>query len=181
MAIEISDILIIRPLKLSDAGSIAKHANNKNVWKNLTDLFPHPYLLCDAIKYIDSQLYVNPPSVLAIVYKDEAIGIIGISVNNKDEKLCGDIGLWTGESFWNLGIASATLLEMVKYGFDTFLQIDCISAYLFTDNIASIKAIEKAGLTKEKMIKKAILKAGIKRDIYFYRLCRKKYNEFRSI
>ena len=181
MTIKITNILKLRPLKLSDADSIAKHANNENVWKNLTDLFPHPYLLCDAIKFINSQEYVKPTNVFAIVFKEEAIGIIGISVDRKDEKLCGDIGLWIGEDFWNMGVASSVLPVMIKYGFETFLKIDCISAYIFTDNIATIKAIEKAGLIKEKKIKNAILKAGIKKDIYFYRLCRKKHNEFRSI
>jgi len=181
VTINISDILKLRPLKLSDADSIAKHANNVNVWKNLTDLFPRPFLLCDAIKFINSQECVKPTSVFAIVFKEEAVGIIGISVDRQNEKLCGDIGLWIGEKYWNLGIANSVLPKMIRYSFETFLKIDCISAYIFTDNIATIKAIERAGLIKEKKIEKAILKAGIKKDIYFYRISRKKFNEFRPI
>jgi len=179
--IKISNILYLRPLKLSDADSIAKHANNENVRKNLTDLFPHPYLLCDAIKFINSQECVKPTNVFAIVFKEEAIGIIGISVDRKNEKLCGDIGLWIGEKYWNIGIANSVLPKMIRYSFETFLKIDCISASVFTDNIASVKALEKANLKREKLIKNAILKAGEKRDIYFYKITRENFNELRSI
>ncbi len=181
MTINISDILKLRPLKFSDTESIAHYANNINIWKNLTDMFPHPYTLNDAERFIESQKGIQPTASFAIVLKNEAIGVIGISVNNEDSKLCGDIGYWIAENFWNQGIATSVIKVFIKYGFETFKKVDCISASVFIENIASLRALEKSGLKQEKLIKNAILKAGEKKDIYFYRLTRKNYNEFRSI
>jgi ribosomal-protein-alanine N-acetyltransferase len=33
----------IRPWRLDDAESLARHANNRKVWLAVRDLFPHPY------------------------------------------------------------------------------------------------------------------------------------------
>ena len=43
---------LLRPVQASDAPSMARHANNYNVWRNLRDYFPHPYKLEDAIYFI---------------------------------------------------------------------------------------------------------------------------------
>jgi len=170
--IEISKILKLRPLQFSDASSIKKNANNINVWKNLTDLFPHPYTIKDAKEFINSQINIKPPRVLAIVYNKSAIGTIGLSVKNENEELCGDIGYWIGEKYWNKGIGTHAIKSVVKFGFDTYKNIDCISAYVFTDNPASIRALEKAGFNNEKTIEKAITKAEEKKDIYFFKITR---------
>jgi [ribosomal protein S5]-alanine N-acetyltransferase len=42
----------IRPWRLDDAESIARHANNRKVWLAVRDAFPHPYT-------IDSRLLVG--------------------------------------------------------------------------------------------------------------------------
>ncbi len=35
----------IRPWRLDDAESLARHANNRKVWLALRDKFPHPYTI----------------------------------------------------------------------------------------------------------------------------------------
>ena len=124
--IVISNILKLRPLKLSDAESIAKYANNINVWKNLTDLFPHPYTIKDADEFIKLQIGIEPPKVFAIVYYNSAIGTIGLSINRENKELCGDIGYWIGEKHWNKGIATLAIKSTVKFGFETYKNIELI-------------------------------------------------------
>jgi len=34
---------VVRDWSRSDKESLVRHANNRNVWRNLTHLFPHPY------------------------------------------------------------------------------------------------------------------------------------------
>jgi hypothetical protein len=38
----------IRPWRLDDAESLARHANNRKIWLAVRDLFPHPYTIQDA-------------------------------------------------------------------------------------------------------------------------------------
>ena len=42
-----------RPFERGDELSIVRHANNRNVWINLRDHFPHPYRMADARRWID--------------------------------------------------------------------------------------------------------------------------------
>jgi hypothetical protein len=38
----------VRPWRLDDAESVARHANNRKVWLAVRDRFPHPYTIQDA-------------------------------------------------------------------------------------------------------------------------------------
>ena len=38
----------IRPWRLDDAESVARHANNRKIWLGVRGLFPHPYTIQDA-------------------------------------------------------------------------------------------------------------------------------------
>ena len=39
---------VVRPWQAGDTQSLATHANNRQIWRNLRDAFPHPYSLEDA-------------------------------------------------------------------------------------------------------------------------------------
>ena len=51
---------LLRPWRKEDAAALAHEANNLRVARNLTHLFPHPYLLADARFWIDH----SKPSVM---------------------------------------------------------------------------------------------------------------------
>ncbi len=76
----------LRSWKLSDYRSLAKHANNWNVWINLRDSFPHPYSENDAREFISHVRTQNPETSLAIAATDEVMGVISIHLRE-------DIGL----------------------------------------------------------------------------------------
>ena len=42
----------VRSWRFTDAESLARYANNREIWRNLRDGFPHPYLLDDAMAFI---------------------------------------------------------------------------------------------------------------------------------
>jgi len=47
MKLEGCDV-VVRDLEPRDAASLARYADNRNIWLNLRDRFPHPYHLADA-------------------------------------------------------------------------------------------------------------------------------------
>jgi hypothetical protein len=49
----------IRPWRLDDAESLAKHANNRKIWLGLRGLFPDPYTSDDAHKFLQKQIFVS--------------------------------------------------------------------------------------------------------------------------
>jgi len=72
-----SDVAL-RPLRDEDKAVLCELANNKNVADNLRDAFPHPYKESDAVFFIGLSRKNNPPTNLAIQYKGEFCGVIGL-------------------------------------------------------------------------------------------------------
>ena len=64
----------IRSWRLADQDSLQNYANNRKVWENLRDIFPHPYSSADARFWIETCLAEEPQCSFAIASKKEVIG-----------------------------------------------------------------------------------------------------------
>jgi ribosomal-protein-alanine N-acetyltransferase len=69
---------LLRPWRPGDEAALVRHANNRKVWLNLRDLFPHPYRLEDAEWWVGHASSEQPPTNLAIEVDGEASGGIGL-------------------------------------------------------------------------------------------------------
>ena len=90
----------IRSWRTGDAESIARHANNRKIWINLRDAFPHPYTLQDAREFIRVTRSHAPETTFAITVDDEAVGSIGFVLHRDVERVSAEIGYWLAEPFW---------------------------------------------------------------------------------
>jgi hypothetical protein len=52
------------PSSFSDAPSLARHANNRAIWRSLRDLFPLPYAVTDALAFIARVREAEPETVV---------------------------------------------------------------------------------------------------------------------
>lgn len=68
---------ILRPWMEGDCASLAEQANNKAIWNNVRDSFPHPYTENDAQDFI--QMVTRKPFALdfAIEIEGKAAGGVG--------------------------------------------------------------------------------------------------------
>src|SRR5262245_11084017 len=96
----------VRSYVPDDLRSLALHANNRQVWLNLRDLFPHPYTEDDARRYIEATLAKDPETSFAIAVDGAAVGGIGYTLHDDVERVSAEIGYWLGEPFWGRGITS---------------------------------------------------------------------------
>lgn len=152
----------------SDIDALVRYANNRNVWINLRDRFPHPYTKSDAEAWIglcDQQ--GEPVHNFAIDLKGEAIGGIGFESMSDVHRLTAEIGYWIGEPFWGRGIATAALERATAYGFAT-LGLERIQATVFDGNLASARVLEKAGYIFEGRLRRSIFKDGKILDSFLY-------------
>ncbi len=83
---------------------VAKYANNRNIWLNLRDGFPHPYSIDDANKFIANALAKKPETSFAIASHKEAIGSIGLTIGKDVHRYTAELGYWLAEPFWGQGI-----------------------------------------------------------------------------
>jgi [ribosomal protein S5]-alanine N-acetyltransferase len=169
MLLELDEIRV-RSLRPQDAESLARYANNVNIAKQLRDRFPHPYSLEDAHQFLRTQ-NAEPERNFAIAYRsgpaDEAIGVIGFVLATDIDRVSAEIGYWLGEPFWGKGYCTAVLRSVTEYGFDTF-SLTRIFATPRADNAASCRVLEKAGYTREAILRRAAIKQGEVLDMALY-------------
>ncbi len=110
----------IRSWHPEDAASLARHANNRRVWLNLRDGFPHPYTLDHAVSYIEMAMSRKPETLFAICVDDEAVGGIGVTIRTDIERLSTELGYWLGEPFWGKGIVTEAVSAITRYAMQQF-------------------------------------------------------------
>jgi len=158
---------ILKKLDLADALIFALHANNYNVWVNLTDRFPHPYTEENAKDFIKMTIAHQPTQIRGIYIGDEPIGAIGLHPLEDVFKNNIELGYWIAEPYWGKGIMTKAIGQTVEYAFSNF-DINRIFARPFGRNIGSIKALEKNGFQLEATLPKTIFKDGKFEDELIY-------------
>ena len=161
----------VRSWRWQDRDSIVRHANNRNVWINLRDLFPHPYTLNDARRWLDSVVGAEPETNFAIAVADQAVGGIGFTLQHDVEYRSAEIGYWVSEEYWGRGLATESLKVVTDYAFENF-ELCRLFAHVFEWNPRSARVLEKAGYQFEGRMKKSVTKDGKTIDQLMYALVR---------
>ena len=158
---------VVRSYRPDDAASLAAHGNNRKIWLNLRDRFPHPFLESDGAAYIAAVLGRPDPTSFAIAVDDRAIGGISLRVGTDIERSSAELGYWIGEAFWGRGIASAAVAAVTDFGFRE-LRLARMFAVPFAHNTASHRVLEKAGYEREGVLRASAIKDGQLLDEYLY-------------
>lgn len=161
------NLCLLRTWRESDAEAITRHANDRDIWLNLRDRFPHPYRTADAIDYIRSVASQTPPLSFVIVVGDDPAGGIGLRLGEDIEQCSAELGYWIGRRYWGRGIMTAAVRGITAYAFAS-LDLLRVFALPFTDNAASVRVLEKAGYVREGLLRSSAIKAGRVRDQYLY-------------
>lgn len=162
---------VLRPWRVGDEPALAKYANNRNVWINLKDVFPHPYTMESAVGWVQLQQDRDPPTDFAITNADEAIGAIGLRLQGDVYRRSAEVGYWLGEPFWGQGIATTAVRALAEYAFATF-DLVRLQAGVFEWNLASARVLEKCGFTFEGRLRRSVTKDGRTVDELLYALVR---------
>src|SRR5437660_11052360 len=106
---------IVRTLRPEDAASLALHGNNRRIWENLRDRFPHPFTVAHGDQYIASVLADPDKMSYAIDVGGEAVGGISVRPGEDIERIGAEVGYWLGEAHWGKGIMTAAIRLVTDY------------------------------------------------------------------
>ncbi len=162
---------ILRPWRVGDEDSLVENANNRNVWRNLRDIFPHPYTRKDADNWIALAGSQDPVINFAIEVAGLAVGGVGLKLREDVDRRSAEIGYWLGECYWRRGIVSEALAAVTEYAFASF-DICRLEAGVFDWNPASAHLLEKVGYVLEGRLRSAITKDGQTIDELVYAMVR---------
>jgi [ribosomal protein S5]-alanine N-acetyltransferase len=151
--------IVLRPLRISDAGRLAVLANNEKISCNLRDGFPHPYTPADAENFLAKFTNQDPVTFFGIEYNGEHVGNMSLVPGQDVYRKSAEIGYFIGEPYWNKGIVTNAVKLITEYGFN---QLDFIRIHtgVFEYNTASMRVLEKCGFIKEGVFRKSIVKKG---------------------
>ena len=162
---------VLRAWRPGDEAALVRHANNRNVSRNLKDRFPFPYTAADAESWIERAGAQNLPTTFAIALDDGVVGGVGVDLGADVFRRSAEIGYWLGEPFWGRGIATEALGAMTEYAFAHF-DICRLEAGVFEWNPASARVLEKNGYVLEGRARLGVVKDGRLGDRLLYALIR---------
>ncbi|MDH4060100.1 MAG: GNAT family N-acetyltransferase [Aquincola sp.] len=149
----------LRAWRASDAPSLARHADNVNVWRWMSDSFPHPYTLPIAEHWVTRGHIDFGGENWAIACDDEAVGGCGIHPGAGQFRCNAEVGWWLAESHWGRGIGTRVAALLAARAFAD-PQITRVFAPVHAGNLRSMRVAEASGFVLEGVQPKSAIKDG---------------------
>ena len=162
----------LRDVKLSDTEAIHSYASLDEVSKyqgwgpnSLEDTEEHVKM----VMHSDDTHYHK---VIVDQQSDKVIGAIEMTIDKNNGS--GEIGYILHPDFWGRGIATHAVNQLLDYGFNE-LKLNRISATADKRNKGSERVMQKAGMTKEGLLRENILLKDGYRDTLVYSILFSEY------
>jgi [ribosomal protein S5]-alanine N-acetyltransferase len=149
----------LRAWREADAAALAEHAGNVNVWRNMSDTFPHPYTLDIANVWVTRGHVDFGGDNWAIAFNDAAVGGCGVAQQSAQFRCNAEIGYWLAQPFWGQGVGTLVAQALAKRAFAN-PDITRVFAPIHAHNTASMRVAEKAGLVREGLQPQSAIKDG---------------------
>ena len=149
----------LRAWRSGDAESLAQHANNERVWRNMSEAFPHPYTLAIAQHWVERGHIDFGGDNWAIACGDEAVGGCGLHQGAGGDRCNVEIGYWLGQPYWGRGVVTQVARVLTE---QAFLRPDVtrVFAPVHAGNAASMRVLQKNGFFREAELRQSAIKAG---------------------
>jgi ribosomal-protein-alanine N-acetyltransferase len=172
MTREADNSVVLRPWRHEDREALAKLANDRRIWINMRDAFPHPYGLADADRFIQMAQAMTPQTYHAIEVAGALAGGIGYTLHSDVERIAAEVGYWLGVSFWGRGVATSAVQMVTALAFSTHPELRRLYAVPYVSNPASARVLEKAGYKREAVLRQNVIKDGKILDQWVYAVLR---------
>ena len=169
--------LILRELTLRDTQDIYEYSSDPAVSRHvLWDTYQSPAQARMYIRHVRRQYRQGFPGAFAVELKDthKVIGTIGFSWINPEHRSC-EVGYSLNRRYWNMGYATEALSRLIRYAFAE-LHLNRIEAQCETDNPASGRVMEKAGMHYEGTLRQRLKNKGRFVDVKLYAILHKDFS-----
>lgn len=158
----------LRPWRKGDAADLVRLADDRTVWKNLGDRFPHPYTRKDAEWWLGGGWKTLSEASLAIELEGAFAGGLGFKFwTDPIFRITSEVGYWLGREHWGRGHMTRALRAATAWAFERY-DLVRIEAGVFASNPASGRVLEKAGFHLEARHRRNVIKDGVVLDRLLY-------------
>ena len=165
--------LLLRPTREADTPEIVHLLSDPAIAETTLNI-PYPYDEAKAREWLAFQQREREAGTgytFAIVRGEDErlLGAIDIRPNARHKK--AEIGYWIGKPYWGRGYATEAVQALIRYGFEE-LGLNRIYAMHFTENPASGRVMQKAGMQFEGVLRQDVLKGEQFQDHMIYAILR---------
>jgi RimJ/RimL family protein N-acetyltransferase len=150
----------LREFADEDIFPLCRLADNYEVWRWLSDLFPRPYDEAAARRWLEEQLNYDPPRNLALVGPDGLVGGLGLNLTDApNRRHDGEVGYWLGQPYWGRGLMTTALPAFLAWAAPAH-GLSRFTAHVYGGNDASVRVLERCGFQREGVMRGAVIKEG---------------------
>lgn len=156
----------------TDIPAMIQYLNNPKIIAN-TLRIPSPYTQEHGEQFV--QAMRSKPSDLSLFFtirstsRNEMIGACGL-LRSPETEHRAEIGYWLAEPFWNRGLMPKVVLKVIEHARQQWTNLVRLEAEIFPWNRASMRVVEKCGMTLEGVLRKYHRKNNELTDIHLYAL-----------
>lgn len=170
--------LILRPMEMRDAPDIYLYSKDPQVAEHVL-WEPHESIhqTRSYIRYVHRQYRNGEPSSFCIEEKasGRVIGTIGFMWLHPENRSC-EVGYSLSRAYWNRGYMTEALRAVIDFGFRR-LKVNRIEAQHETDNPASGRVMEKAGMRREGVLRSRLFNKTRFVDVALYAILRADWDQ----
>lgn len=183
--------LTIRSYHTNDVASLARHANDPHIARNMPNTFSHPFTSSSASAFIARALAPSRNNVkiwcISLTPTSECIGGCTFEPGPDVFSCNAEIGFWIGQGYWNRGLCTAICRALTDWAFGLASEregpkLQRVGAAVYgatsTENeTVAGKVLKKCGFREEGRMRGMVLKWGEIRDLEVYGMQRGEWEE----
>ena len=147
----------LHPWSADDADALVRRINDPQIATYL-DLVPHPYAPSDAYNWFAMTAEgwrsgTNATFGIHIDGIDDVVGGIGVRFLSDLDDGCAEVGYWVAAEARGRGVATAATRAAARWAFGVVPELARIQLRADAENVASNRVAEKAGFTREGVLR----------------------------
>ncbi|OMO80781.1 hypothetical protein CCACVL1_12759 [Corchorus capsularis] len=159
--------LSLRPLDVSDIDDFMVWATDEKVTRFCTW---EPYTNKeDGLNFIKNTVLPHP-WFRAICLDNRPIGAISVTSNSGNDRCRGELGYVLASNYWGKGIVTRAVKMVADTIFEEWPHLERLEALVDVENVGSQKVLEKAGFSREGVLRKYCVLKGKSRDMVMFSL-----------
>jgi RimJ/RimL family protein N-acetyltransferase len=163
-------VVTLRPWREDFAAALVERINDAAV-AEFMDIIPQPYGLSDAHEFLGRSRdgWLTGQSTNFAIFVDGvegATGGIGIHWNDRENGVA-EVGYWVGAAVRRRGVASAATKLAARWAFEAAPDLERLQLRADEQNVASNRVAEKAGFTREGVLRSSRYNIRLERRVDF--------------
>lgn len=174
----VTERLVLRELRASDAAAVASGAGDKRVAQHLIQV-PSPYPIALARRWVIHRIEwwnLGRGVTFAVTLPDDPdmlLGTVSLRCYVRDRR--AELGYWLAQPAWGHGFATEAAQGAVDFGFRE-LGLARVYAQVLAGNRASLGVLDKLGMVNEGIKRQHVNKARRLHDVVLYGLLRDEWS-----